>query len=167
MERVIEVKAVKWFFGHLEEVISTALIIIVFIALGSSIIGRWVGISTSGIQEIYKYGFIVAILFGISFAAREDDHIRADIITGNVSEKVREKILFVADIIWFLFSLALAWYGFQYVQEMAAFGKVTPILHMPLTMLHAMVPISAAFTAIRIAQNHIEKFVKRKQGRSA
>ncbi|HLR02946.1 MAG TPA: TRAP transporter small permease subunit [Virgibacillus sp.] len=159
-------KAIKWLFGHLEEVISTTLVIIVFIALGASIVGRWIGISTSGMQELYNYGFIVAILFGISFAARENDHIRADIITGNVSESLREKILFVADIIWFLFSLALAWYGFQYVQEMASFEKVTPILHMPLSVLHAMVPISAALTAIRIAQNHIEKFMKRKAGRS-
>lgn len=156
-------KIIKWIFGHFEDVISTVLIIIVFFALGASVVGRWLGIPTSSLQEVYRYAFVGAILFGISSAAKDDEHIRADIITGSVSQSVREKILFVADIIWLLFSLALAWYGTFYVIGLTEFIQFTPILHIPIWMLQAMVPISSLLASIRIAQNIIGKILKFKK----
>lgn len=114
-------------------------------------------------QEISKYGFIGAILFGVSFAAREKEHIRADIVTGNVSESVKSKLLLIADLVWVLFSLGLVWYSIPFIKDMASFPQYTPILHIPMWMLYMMVPISALLTAIRVIQNHLEELLKRNQ----
>lgn len=141
------------------------MIILVFVLFGSSIVGRWIGITTSGMQEIFKYAFICAILFGISYAARENEHIRADIVIGNVSDKAKKIILKIADAIWLLFSLGLTWYSIPYIMDLASFPQRTPILQIPFWLLYVIVPVSAFLTAVRIVQIHVEDYLHQKTGR--
>lgn len=122
---------------------------------------RVIGLSASYLQEPIQFGFIVSILFGISFAAKEREHIRADIITEHVSPKVRRIMLFLSDIVWLFFSLSLVWYSFDFIESMIKFPQKTPLLDIPYWILFAMVPVSGALTSIRIIQTNIINF-KRK-----
>jgi TRAP-type C4-dicarboxylate transport system permease small subunit len=159
------VKKVYWFFNHIEEIISSFIIFVVFILLAYSIIGRLVGLPTSGIQELIQYGFVISILFGISFAAREREHIRADIILEHVSEKTKKVMLLFADMIWLFFSFCIAWFSIPFIQSMIDFPQWTPSLRIPFWILYLMVPISSGLTCIRIIQSNIAGFGNKSESR--
>jgi TRAP-type C4-dicarboxylate transport system permease small subunit len=134
------------------------LLFIVFLLLGYSIIGRILGLPTTQVQEIIQYGFVVSILFGISFAAKEREHIRADIILEHVSEKIKRIMLLFADLIWLFFSACLVWYGVPFIQNMIEFPQYTALLRIPFWILYAMVPLSGLLTCFRIIQTNISSF---------
>jgi len=153
-----KMRHIKWLLNHIEEIISSFLIFMIFILLAVSIIFRQVGISSSEIHELIKYGFVVSILFGISFGAKEREHIRADVILEHVSEKVKKGMLFVADLIWLFFSLGLFWYSIPFIKKMIDFPQHTPMLEIPFWVLYGMIPVSAVLTCIRIVQNMVADF---------
>ncbi|MFD0959262.1 TRAP transporter small permease [Paenibacillus chungangensis] len=148
-------KRIKWFVDHFEEVISALLLFVIFILLGLTILFRLFGIPTTEMQEITQYSFVLSIFFGISYAAKTNEHIRADIVLSNVSEKVKGWLLLFGNVIWFAFTLALAWYSLPFIENMMKFVQKTPFLEIPFWVLYSFVPLTAVLTAIRIFQTNI------------
>jgi TRAP-type C4-dicarboxylate transport system permease small subunit len=143
---------VLWFFNHFEELIASALMFIVFAFFGISIISRWIGFSLSMFQEIIQYGFLIALLFGISYANKHNEHIRADIITSRVSPKVKYVLAIIGDICTIAFSLGLVYYGMINTISMIRFPQNIPILRIPRWIIVIMLPVSSIFSIIRVIQ---------------
>lgn len=145
-----------WFANHLEEIISSVLLFLIFILLFYSIFGRIIGLNTIHVQEVIQYSFIISILFGVSYAAKEREHIRADILLESVSVNVQKKLLFIADLIWVFFSACLAIFSIPFIQKMYDFNQNTAMLNIPYWILYTAVPITATLTCIRIIQSRIQ-----------
>ena len=153
MKRIL--KGVLLFFNHLEEVISSVLLFVVFAFFGISIISRWIGYSLSMFQEIIQYGFLIALLFGISYANKNDGHIRADIITSRVGPRVRFILAIIGDVCTILFSLGLIYYGMVNTITMIRFPQNIPILRIPRWIILIMLPISSSLSIIRVIQHRV------------
>lgn len=96
-------KKILWFLDHFEEVLATILLGITFIAFGLQIVFRLAGIPGSKLSELYQYTFLVSLMFGISYANRNDEHIRADILTSRVSPKVKFVMEILGDVVAIFF----------------------------------------------------------------
>lgn len=142
---------------HFEEIVATSLFFIIFLLIAYTIIGRWMRLPTSSAYEAIQYAFIITVLFGISYAAKKKEHIRAEIILEHVPKKVKKAMLICSDILWFLFSASIVWLSFSFIKHMVVFDQKTPILHIPYWILYSMVPLSAGITCIRIIQTSFIK----------
>lgn len=149
-------KKIMWFANHLEEIISSILLFLIFVLLFYSIFGRLIGLNTASVQEVIQYSFIISILFGISFATKEKEHIRADMVLESVSDNVKSVLLFIGDIIWLFFSACLAIFSIPFIQKMYDFNQNTAMLNIPYWILYTAVPITATLTCIRIIQNRVQ-----------
>ena len=161
-------KSILWFFDHLEELISSFLLFVVFAFFGISIISRWIGYSLSMFQEIIQYGFLIALLFGISYANKNDGHIRADIITSRVGPRVKFVLVIIGDTSTILFSLGLIYYGMINTMTMIRFPQNIPILQIPRWIILIMLPISSVLSIVRVIQHRITKLSvnkKEKEGK--
>ena len=150
-------KSILWFFNHLEELISSFLLFVVFAFFGISIVSRWIGYSLSMFQEIIQYGFLIALLFGISYANKNDGHIRADIITSRVGPRVRLILAILGDIATIFFSLGLIYYGMVNTMTMIRFPQNIPILRIPRWIILIMLPISSSLSIVRVIQHRIAR----------
>lgn len=148
-------KAIRWTLNNFEEIVSSLLLFVIFLLLGGTIIFRLFGISTTQMQEMTQYGFVLSIFFGISFAAKKNEHIRADIILSNVSEKVRNYMVLTGNFVWLAFTLGLAWYSIPFIKTMITYSQATPFLNIPFWVLYSFIPFTAVLTAVRIVQTGI------------
>lgn len=148
---------ILWFLNHFEELIATLLLAVTFITFGLQIIFRFLGIPASVFSEIYQYAFLVSLMFGISYANRHDEHIRADIVTSHLGPKGKFICAIAGDIVTILFSLGLAVYGSMLVQTMLAFPQQLPILKIPYWIVYIMLPISSVLSCIRVVQTRFDK----------
>ena len=155
-------KRVLWVLDHFEEILASVLLGITFVAFGLQIIYRFLGIPGSRMSEIYQYSFLVALLFGISYANRHDEHIRADILISRVGPKVRFVMEIVGDIFTILFSAGLVYYGIEVVQTMLKYPQNLPILNIPYWIIYAILPLTSATAIIRVIQNRLDKIKQRK-----
>lgn len=153
-----------WFLDHFEELISTALLGVTFIAFGLQIILRFLGVPASVYSEIYQYAFLVSLMFGISYANRNDEHIRADIITSRLGLKGKLVCAILGDIVTILFSVGLVYYGNMLVKTMLAYPQRLPILKLPYWIIYIMLPISSALSCIRVVQNRVDKMKALRSG---
>lgn len=149
-------KKIMWFANHLEEIVSSILLFLIFILLFYSIFGRMIGLNTIHVQEVIQYSFIISILFGVSYAAKEREHIRADILLESVSPNVEKILLLLADLIWIFFSACLAIFSIPFIQKVYELNQKTAMLEIPLWILYTAVPITAILTCIRIIQSRIQ-----------
>ena len=163
MKRIL--KGILWFFDHLEELISTFLLFVVFAFFGISIVSRWIGYSLSMFIEIVYYGFLIALLFGISYANKNDGHIRADIITSRVGPRVKFVLAIIGDVCTILFSLGLIYYGMRNTMTMIRFPQNIPLLRIPRWIILIMLPISSALSIIRVIQHRVTKILVNRKGK--
>ena len=145
-------KKVLWFFDHLEEIIASILMFVVFIFFGVSIISRWIGFTLSMFQEIIQYGFLIALLCGISYANKNNEHIRADIITSRVGPRVNFFLAILGDICTITFSLGLVYYGMINTMTMIRFPQNIPIMQIPRWTIVIILPITSALAIFRVLQ---------------
>lgn len=147
---------ILWFFDHFEELVSTALLIVTFIAFGLQIILRFFGVPAAVYSEIYQYAFLVSLMFGISYANRHDEHIHADIVTSRLGPRGKFICAVAGDVCTILFSLGLAYYGLMLVETMLAYPQYLPILKIPYSVVYIMLPVSSVLSCIRVVQNRVD-----------
>ena len=151
-------KKILHFLDHFEQYMGTLLLFMVFVLFGLSIVLRFVGISASIYQEIIQYGFLIAILLGVSYASRTNNHIRADIITSKVGPKARLVLEIISDLFTIVFSVGLIIASIPMIQTMMKYPQNLPILQIPYWLIYIMLPISCVLSVIRIIQYNIVKF---------
>jgi len=148
-------KKILWFFDHLEEIIASILMFVVFAFFGISIVARWVGFTLSMFQEIIQYGFLIALLCGISYANKNNEHIRADLITSRLGPRGKFIFAIIGDVCTIAFSLGLIYYGMINTMTMIRFPQNIPILQFPRWIIIIILPITSALSICRVLQFRI------------
>ena len=150
-------KGLGWFLEHFEEIIASILLGVMFLAFGLQILCRFLSIPASKLSEVYQYAFLVALMFGISYANRHDEHIRADIITSRLNAKGKLIFAILGDIATIAFSFGLAYYGMKVVGTMMKFPQQLPLLKIPYWVIYIILPITSITSIIRVIENRIDK----------
>ncbi|MGI5963336.1 MAG: TRAP transporter small permease [Lawsonibacter sp.] len=150
-------KKLLWILDHFEELAASILLGITFVSFGLQIFFRLFGIPGAKISEVYQYSFLVALMFGISYANRHDEHIRADILTSRVGPKTKFVMEILGDIATIVFSMGLVYYGMKVVNTMIQYPQNLPLLNIPYWVIYIILPITSVTAIIRVIQNRVSK----------
>ena len=126
MER--NLKKVERFFDKVGNVVGYVCIFVMFLMIADvffNVTARYfLKYGNVGIQELEWHIFIVIILLGMSYALKDDTHVRVDIFYEKMSVKKRA-LINMAGVILFILPLALlvAWLSWDYVVEAYESGE--------------------------------------------
>ena len=151
--------AVIALLDHFEKYICQALLVFFVVTLFVQIILRATGDSLIWTEEIARFAFIWFILFGASYATRLSALNRVTMQFSKFPPVVGNVCMFISDLIWLVFSLVMAWYGYLAVLDLGEFPYYTPALDWDLSKVYLIFPISFTLMAVRIIQVNYIKFV--------
>lgn len=132
-----------------------ALVSIIFL----QIILRLFSISAPWTEELSRFVFLWFILFGACYAARLQVFNRVTAQFSSLTPKITIFFLSLADLLWIIFSLILAWEGFLTTLHLEEFPYFAPALNFNLFWVYLGFPASFLLMAIRIGQTALARIV--------
>lgn len=110
-------------------------------------------------EEISRYLFIWLIYIALSYAVKTDKHIRMDsLVSLNILSDTGKKIVvFIADLIFLVFSLFIAYYGTQVLLVTVRRGQTMPSTELPMWLVYAAVPLGYFICSFRLVQRVVYK----------
>lgn len=152
-------KAVMAFMDHFESYLCQFLLVFFVIVIFLQIVLRQINMSLSWTEEIARFAFIWFILFGACYATRLCALNRVTVQFMKAPQWVTNAFLFLGDVIWVVFSLVMAYYGYLAVLDLREFPYYTPALDWDLGYVYLVFPLSFTLMAIRIIQVNVMKYI--------
>lgn len=109
--------------------------------------------SLSWSEELARYIFIWQLWLGISYAAKNQSHIRITMIQNILNDKQKKILETFALVVWFAFGCFVAAQGTQIALQIKAFGQTSAALGLPMEYAYIAVPVGATLMNIRLVQN--------------
>ncbi len=156
-------KVILALLDHFESYICQVLLVFFVITLFAQIILRATGDSLIWTEEIARFAFIWFILFGACYATRLSALNRVTMHFNMFPPIVGTVCIFISDIIWLCFALAMAYYGYLAVLDLQEFPYYTPALDWDLSRVYLVFPITFTLMAARIVQVNFIKFVLKQE----
>lgn len=154
-------KVLKWLDDNIELAIMSLALSLIVVSISADIILRTVtGTGLTWAQELSRQCEICIAAFGMSYAVKADKHIRVDLIQ-TFLPKTRKPLDVFADIVVFVFSLFIAWYGVTKLRAAIRSGAFTPVLEIPMVCIYGMMEIGFIGAALRVVEKYIKKFLNR------
>ncbi|WP_216828662.1 TRAP transporter small permease [Alkalihalobacterium elongatum] len=136
------------------------LLLAITIIMGLEVVARYVFSNSfrwSG--ELSRYLFIWFIFIGASYAIIEKTHIRIESIKMAFPVKVRPYLELLGNILWFAFSIFVAYIGFKYsVNMLSGKGNISTAMRIPLGIIYISIPIGYTLMAFRLLQQAYKDF---------
>lgn len=144
----------------IEGYICFILLAIISLVMGMEIVARFIfNNSFRFASELSRYLFIWFIFIGTSYAIIEKTHIRIEAFIFIFPKRIRPFAELLGNVLWFLFSLMIAYIGFQYSIEMIQKGtNLSSAMQLPLGFVYISIPIGYALMAFRLLQEGINSF---------
>lgn len=91
-------------------------------------------------QKGAVYMMIWAGFLGAILVTHKVEHLRPEVADKLWKGKLRKFFLRFQNFLIFLFTVAMAYYSFEYVKESKGFGDMNVIINMPMWILQAIIP---------------------------
>jgi TRAP-type C4-dicarboxylate transport system permease small subunit len=101
-----------------------------------------------GGQEIAELFMLIMIVFGLSYCAFKEGHIRVDLIMQHISRKASLGFDMLAHLASFAFYLIIAWQAIRFGLDNITDKSVTTILQIPNTPFNFILALGAGLTAL-------------------
>jgi C4-dicarboxylate transporter DctQ subunit len=139
-------------FAKLEDLLLVALLMSMVVLLNLAIFRRYVLNNTSPYsEEVARFLLIALVFLGIPAGIRHRGHITIDLLPANLSRRTAAAVDIVADALFLLFSITLAWLGLQVVFQMSQHAIVTDALGWPKWIIVAVIPLGSVLATVRLA----------------
>lgn len=126
------------------------------------------GASLDWSEELIRWVFIWSIWIGVSYAFKNDQHMKISTIADKLSGNAKFYIQLFVAVICLLFIARIGWYGYEQatsrlIMRQSAFSIPNPFGERNLSVmyLYLSVPVGCLFSSIRLMQN-IVKLIKNK-----
>jgi TRAP-type C4-dicarboxylate transport system permease small subunit len=156
---------VKKIWDHFEEYILVSSLVFTVALIFIQVIMRYVmQNSLSWSEELARYVFLWQIWLGASYAVKEHRHLKIEAFLNMLPKKAQKYGELLSLLIWFSFSVFLAYKGTELAHMLAKRGQVSPAMRMPMAYAYASVPAGCALMAIRLISEIISFFKSLKEG---
>lgn len=148
-------RVVDKYFEPVFIVTGTTLITLV---ISLQIVLRFFDNPISWAEELARYLFIWVIYLSISYAIRDDRHIR---ITAAVSllPRLGQLICLVAsDLIFMAYSVLVVYYGSKIIDRSLELGQISSGLEVPVAVLYGSIVLGGVLNVIRLMQRIQKRF---------
>ena len=136
--------------GKVEAFILSWGIILMTINTIANVLGRYVfHQSIYFSEELNEFLIVIVTFMGLGYATRKGIHIRLSAIYDALPQKLRKTLMMIITATTAVMMAALAWYALENVQKVAARGRITPALQVPLNLTYVWVVAGLAFTALQ------------------
>lgn len=147
---------IKWLDRRLEEYLLILLSSFTVIVIFSQVVMRYVmQNSLVWSEEIARYAFIWMIYIGVSYAIKQDKHIRTDALTLLFKDKGKIILAIIGNVLFLIFAIVLTVYGFEIVTRIT---RMSPALEIPLSWVYAAPVVGLGLSVIRLVQQLIKQF---------
>ncbi|WP_170431938.1 TRAP transporter small permease [Ruegeria arenilitoris] len=100
-------------------------------------------------EELNEFLIVIVTFMGLGYATRKGIHIRMSAIYDALPIKMRKALMVVIATTTAVVMAVLAWYALEYVQKVAARGRITPALQLPLYLTYVWVVVGLALAAFQ------------------
>jgi TRAP-type C4-dicarboxylate transport system permease small subunit len=105
-------------------------------------------------EELGKFIFVWVSWLGVSAGMKNKEHIQVllfpDALRAKGHLKTEKLIHILIDILWFITSIVVLYYGAQIVASQKALGVFGPSTELPMWIAYLCVPLSAALVCFRL-----------------
>jgi len=106
--------------------------------------------SLSWSEELARYIFLWQTWLGASYATKKGRHLRVEMLANRFTGKSRLYFEFFVLVVWFLFSVFLAYQGSKMTLFLIKTGQLSAAMRIPISWAYASVPIGCGFMALRL-----------------
>ncbi len=122
-----------------------------------NVVARYVfNSSLTWAAELTIYLFIWSAFFGAAYCFKKDAHISVDILLEKVPPRVAKVLMLISHTVTLVFLVAVAWYGYQYLQLEIELDERSVDLEIPMWIPYSVIPIAFAFAAFRVGEKIVE-----------
>ncbi|WP_170327456.1 TRAP transporter small permease [Ruegeria arenilitoris] len=100
-------------------------------------------------EELNEFLIVIVTFMGLGYATRKGIHIRMSAIYDALPIKMRKALMVVIAATTAVVMAVLAWYALEYVQKVAARGRITPALQLPLYLTYVWVVVGLALASFQ------------------
>ena len=106
--------------------------------------------------ELTVYLFLWSTFFGAAYCFKQDAHISIDLFLQKFSPKISKYLLLLSHCITFIFLLAVAYFGYEYVLFVHEMEEISVDLEVPMWIIYLVIPVSFFFGAFRVGEKIYE-----------
>ncbi len=144
-------------WNHFEEYLLVYSLVFTVFLIFFQIIMRYVFHSSlSWSEELARYVFLWQIWLGASYAVKQQRHLRIEAFKNMLPKKAQKYAEMATLLIWFGFSIFLAYKGSELVLILVKRGQVSPAMRIPMAYAYASVPVGCSLMAIRLIERMVE-----------
>lgn len=154
-------KIISWIDENFEAIFIKVILAFTSVVIFCQVIARYVFDSSfSWSEEVCRYLFIWLIYLGVSYAVKQDKHIRVDTLTAlNILPETGKKIVsLLADFIFLGFAIMVAKIGYSVAMLIARRGQITAATELPMWLIYLAVPLGYTLCTFRIIQRLVHCF---------
>ena len=149
------VKVLRWLDANLEKVLLCIFLAVIAIVMFVSIILRFVfSHSLTWSDEIARYLFVWTGALGVSFATKNNSHIRMDVIP-TLIPKISKPLAVLGDIALGTIAVLLINGSIPFLKILARTGQLSGGMQIPMTFVYVSFTIGFSLTLFRLAQKYV------------
>ena len=150
-------KIIKILDEKIEEVFLVGIISISVILLFIQVVLRYVfKNSIMWSEELARYLFLWMIWVGASYATKQSSHLKGELLTKLVSEKIARYIILLSLLVWLIFSLWITNSSFNLTLSILKTGQKSSAMQIPMFIPYASVPVGCGLMSIRLIQKIVD-----------
>ena len=103
--------------------------------------------------EMTIFLFLWSTFFGAAYCFKKDAHIAVTIVLDVVPSRVAKVMLLLSHLITFVFLLAVAYFGYEYIELVVDMDERSiDLWDMPMWVRYSVIPIAFSFAAYRVGE---------------
>ena len=107
-------------------------------------------------EELARYLFIWQVWLGSAYCVTQNRHIRIDVFTGKMPEKVFKAFEIVITLITIAFCMFMFRQGIAVFHKIARLHQTSPALKIPMQFVYLCIPVSTALMMLHYIQHIID-----------
>ena len=159
-------KAIKWLWDNLEEVLISILLVLISVIMLFQFTFRIFGNSIVWSDEACRYMFIWSVGLGVPYATKRGAHLRMDIIP-NLLPKTAPVFEIICDLSLMFVSVWMLWPGMQVIQGIMAKGQLGASTRIPMWIVYSAFFVGFALSIIRLIEKYGRRLINLKKTKEA
>jgi TRAP-type C4-dicarboxylate transport system permease small subunit len=152
---------------YFEPVCIVILITLMTAIICLQIVLRLFDASLAEAEEIARFLFVWAMYLSISYAIRDDRHIRISVLVDVLPRQARLLAANSADLIFLIYSVVVLVFGWRVIERSLDLGQIAPATKLPIAVIYASVFIGAALSILRLLVRLYQRAVGEGSGTAA
>lgn len=150
-------KLIRALDKHFEPVLIVTGVALIIFVISLQIVLRYFDNSISWAEELARYLFVWVIYLSISYAIRDNRHIRIEAAINLLPFTLKLICLIISDMIFIFYSCLVVYYGAHIIQRSIELGQISSGLEVPVAVLYGSIVLGGILNVIRLIQSIIQR----------